>query len=344
MRTALITTTINVPTVLQLYRKLDPSVKFYVAADEKTPDEAYQFCADIPDCEIYSPDRQKELGYECSELLGWGTVRRRNIMLLEALKQNADIVVTIDTDNFPMQSQFFSDIQELLTGAFTGVEITSESGWVDPGWLIHPPVAHRGMPVRLPQFHTAPISAGRIGVVSCTVLGSCDLAAVDRLAATLVEGQPKRHLASELARSGTLVNPDAHHTVFNTQATAFIGKIAPAIFCAPGIGRHDDICASIIMQRIMCNFELHVHMGRPIVWHEHQDRSEKVIVRNVEEELWGHNNFSAFVDAVFDVDLGYRSTLDALAHLWTELAYGKFVPEQTSEAALAFIRDAKKIL
>src|ERR1700721_1523424 len=105
-KVALITTTIFVPEVLQLYRAIGTNyfsipanlTKFFVAADEKTPLEAYQFCADISDCEIYSPDRQKELGYECSPLLGWNCVQRRNIALLEALRWGADIIKTIDAD------------------------------------------------------------------------------------------------------------------------------------------------------------------------------------------------------------------------------------------------------
>ena len=40
MKTALITTTVNIPTVLALYRKLGPDVSFFVAADEKTPEIA----------------------------------------------------------------------------------------------------------------------------------------------------------------------------------------------------------------------------------------------------------------------------------------------------------------
>src|ERR1700684_3197168 len=100
MKTALITTTINVPHVLALYRKLGPDVRFFIAGDHKTPDKAYQFVAELGDCYCILPDAQED--WKCSALIGWNTVQRRNIALLEAVKWGADLIITIDDDNIPL--------------------------------------------------------------------------------------------------------------------------------------------------------------------------------------------------------------------------------------------------
>ena len=96
MKTALITTTINVPRVLELYRKLDPDVRFFVAGDMKTPhDETTELCDWIGNCDFISQLRQTRKNYEHSELIGWNTDSRRNIALLEALKWGADLIVSM---------------------------------------------------------------------------------------------------------------------------------------------------------------------------------------------------------------------------------------------------------
>ena len=51
MNTALVTTTINVPKVLSLYRRLDRDVRFFVAGDLKTPAETIEFCHELGKCQ-----------------------------------------------------------------------------------------------------------------------------------------------------------------------------------------------------------------------------------------------------------------------------------------------------
>ena len=47
---------------------------------------------------------QEENFKEFSDLLGWNTIRRRNIGYLEALKNNYDIIASIDDDNIPLEN------------------------------------------------------------------------------------------------------------------------------------------------------------------------------------------------------------------------------------------------
>jgi len=59
-----------------------------------------------------TPDEQCK--YKCSELLGWNTITRRNIALLEALRWGADVIITVDDDNIPLSSTYFHDFANLF--------------------------------------------------------------------------------------------------------------------------------------------------------------------------------------------------------------------------------------
>lgn len=338
MKTALITTTINVPNVLALYRRFDPSgaVKFFVAGDQKTVPGVQAFCDAIGECAYIPPAAQRK--YACSELIGWGCVQRRNIALLEAVKWGADIIISVDTDNYPLDPNFFSTVETLIKWPFTGLSLQGENGWVDPGWLIEPPISHRGMPHRLDRISCAPIIECNVGVVACTVIGSCDLAAADRIASDRSK-QPRRYTASSLS-AGVVVNPAKNWTVFNTQAVAFTRDLAPAIAAWSGVGRFDDICGSLLAQRIMRDRGLHVYMGAPVVWHEHE-RSDAELIRNIKGEVWGMENIERLVAWFDELDfISCANTVaDAVHCVYTEMKRLDWAPQLVSEWGLAFLSD-----
>ena len=355
MRTALITTTINIPKVLALYRKLGPDVRFFVAGDHKTPKEAYDFCGEDLNIDFQSPNQQMQLGYKCSELIGWNTVRRRNIALLEALKWGADIIVTVDDDNIPLDQLYFqymtrrflqfvydTDAEHYLREEvvlFSGLKATSLSKWLDAGQLMLPRTPHRGFPYAkkaTPGYE--PIVDAKIGVAAGLCLGDPDIDAVTRIA-----NAPIVHNVSELARAGVVTDPRETWTVFNTQNTAFIRELAPAMFCAPGLGRFDDIVASLITQRVMRSRGLHVHFGQPLVW---QQRNSHNLIRDLEDEVWGMKNLTMVADLLDVMQLGDSSVLEMTRKIYETLLTGAttVVPPEACRAALAFLDDAEKVL
>lgn len=343
MKTALITTTINVPTVLALYRKLGPDVAFFVAADEKTPLEAYEFCATIPNCEIYSPDRQRDLGYACSELLGWNCVERRNIALLEAVKWGADVVVTIDDDNVPTNPDYFWQAtgvdKKALTWTrlpFNGIKASSPTGWFDPGALLVPQTKHRGFPISIesePVFE--PVIDAKVGVAQGLCLGDPDIDAVTRIATA-----PIIHSVSELGRAGIVVDPSCW-TVFNTQNTAFIRELAPAMFQMPGVGRYSDIYASLITQRVMRERGLHVHFGQPFIW---QQRNQHDLIRDLRQEIDGMANVGSLAGWLNGYEFEGESPLMLARIIHENLRDLSWWPRIASEAALAFLDDMESVL
>jgi hypothetical protein len=336
MKTALILTTINVPTVLALYRRLDPSVRFFVACDEKTPKAAYDFCASIPDCEVYSPERQKVLGWECSPLIGWETIARRNIALLEALKWGADLIVSIDDDNIAMDWRYFDDFVGLFehnepfrkrngllvpmaTGSHPGVPVAfsglkvSGIGWFDPGQLQFPlsgaPVCQRGFPQQLPScLSFEPVVDARIGVAQGAVLGDPDTSAVDR-----ISRHPAVHQVSEVLRAGVVSDPRATWAPLNAQNIAFLRELAPCFLMVPQWQRYDDIWAGLIAQRIMREQGLVVYYGRPFVF---QQRNAHNLVKDLKAEIFGMQHTLEFANWLNILTFSNSSVLEMVKVLW----------------------------
>ena len=360
MQTALITTTINVPKVLALYRKLGPDVKFFVAGDYKTPLEAYEFCADIPDCEIYSPDRQKELDYKCSALIGWDCIQRRNIALLEAIKWGADVIYTWDDDNV-LLGEFSAKLYALwqvdvpsttpryywgqrsgnadVIGApyFSGLKASAPSGWFDPGCLLSPQTKHRGFPISIkPEFSFESVTDAKIGVAAGLCLGDPDIDAVTRIATA-----PIIHSVSQLGEAGVVTDPRETKTVFNSQNTSFIRQLAPAMFMMPFCGRYDDIYASLICQRIMREHGLHVHFGKPYVW---QQRNQHNLLNDLRIEIDGMERIERFADFLDACIMPSLSDTENLRWIYRSLGEPGMLPPEASVAALAFLDDIEPLL
>ncbi len=366
MNTALITTTINVPTVLELYRQHGPDVAFFVAGDVKTPhadvealgkqlntgarwyqhekmpiDSFSKFRIDT--FHYYDVERQKSLGYKCSELIGWSNIQRRNIALLEAIKWGAEIIVSIDDDNIVMGDggiggPYFWWFARLLGSfPFNGIKVSSPTGWWDVGQLLDPVAPHRGFPISVDatKWSASHVTDAKVGLAAGICLGDPDVSAVTRLAVG-----PIAHRVSELLRSGIVVDPNTR-TVFNSQNTAFIRELVPAFFMLPGVGRYDDIYASLIMQRVMRERNLHVHFGKPFVW---QQRNQHNLVKDLRGELDGMESIERFARWLDGRHLLGGSVLDDVRQIWMQDPMRDVMPEPTIAAALAFLDDLEPLL
>lgn len=344
MRTALITTTINVPTVLELYRQHGPDVAFFVAGDQKSPhDDVRAFLAakcatgfesqkQAVGAHYVHPDEQKR--WKSSELFGWNTIQRRVFALLAAIEWGADVIVSIDTDDFPTSPSHFVNIEDAFKWPYSGLELRTNSGWVDPGSLIEPPMSHRGIPHRLDRFYVHPAIERKVGVVASTVLGSCDISAFDRMT-----GLIKRHSASELAGSGAIVDPSKSWTLFNSEAIAFRRELAPAVMVLPFVGRADDLFASMIAQRLMRETGHVVRLGSPAVWHEREDRN---ILPDLKNEVFCQEHIEHFAACLDALVLQEGSAIERLRWIWNCMP--KWMPDRTVEAALAWLDDCEAVL
>lgn len=336
MKICLITTTIQTPAVLELYQQYAPGMHMIVAGDRKTPQAAMDWCHEH-DVTYLSPGVQSSFGYKCSDLIGWDTISRRNIALLEAVKFGADVIYSCDDDNIALDSSHFAHIDHALGRPFSGIKVSSPTGWFDVGTLLDPISPHRGFPHGVQSRTVVDHAVGcRVGVAAGMCLGDPDIGAATRLAL-----HPEVHRVSQLLESGIVVDPKTW-TVFNSQNTSFIRELAPAFFMLPGVGRMDDIYASLIMQRLMLHRELHVHFGRPYCW---QSRNPHNLVKDLRLEIDGMEGVEQLADVLEDVGfMSHYSNLECVRSLWNQLEQAKFFPAQTVEAALAFLDDLEGVL
>lgn len=338
-KVALVTTTINIPTVLRLYRAYGPEVAFFVAGDLKTLDlnALMPELFDSPALGSYfylSAERQKASHWKCSELLGWNTIARRNIATLEALKWSADIIVMVDDDNIPMNEFYFADHVKALTGLHSGIRVTSQDGWFDVGQFLDPIVPHRGFPHDQSAAWAAfSVVDASVGVNAGICMGDPDISAYFRMA-----NHPLVHRKSELLDNGVMVDPNTSWTVFNSQNTSFIRELAPAMFMMPGVGRYDDIYASLICQRVMRERGLHVKFGRPFIW---QERNQHDLIKDLRAEIDGMENIVRFAEQLDSIHFGKLSVIEMVRAIY---AGDNILPTKAVQAAHAFLDDCEKVM
>lgn len=335
MKIALCTTTIHIPHALKLLRKCSPDVRFFVTGDMKTPTpETYQFLIDVDNCRAFVPEEQME--WKCSELIGWNTLARRNIAFLEALKWGAEVIVAWDDDNIPVHASYFSWFEMAVDGPFYGLKVSSSKNWFDPGHLLLPQTPHRGYPAHIKRnMEVGHIENAKVGVAAGLVLGDPDIDAVTRIATS-----PDIQSVSEIGRAGVVVDLN-NWTVFNSQNTAVIRELIPAWFMMPNVGRHDDIYASLIVQCVARERNLHVHFGQPFTY---QQRNEHDLLVDLKTEISGMENTIKLADLLDSIILKGRSVIEDTRTIYQTLLHCSFIPEASARAGLAWLEDCESVL
>lgn len=344
MKIVLVTTTINVPRVLALYAKYGPDVQMIVIGDRKSPDsKIVEFLEqNCPNHLYLGIDAQK--GFKVDKLLGENTIGRRNVGYVLALEAKADVIVTVDDDNAPLSTDYF---RQMVLGPatsslalFDGLEASASSRWFDVGQFYAPVAPHRGFPyTRKCPAVLMPVTDARIGVVAGCCLGDPDIDAATRI----VNG-PTVHRVSEVLQDGIVVASDTW-TVFNSQNTAFLRELTPAMFLAPGVGRHDDIFASLICQRIMRECGLQVFHGKPFVW---QQRNEHNLLGDLDNEIYGMKTIERLAKYLDTITFRTNTVIEQVRELWQGFdslpnSY-EIMPKHAVATALAFLEDCEKTL
>jgi hypothetical protein len=335
MKIALCSTSIHIPHTLHLLRKCSDSVKFFVAGDLKSPHmDIIANQAGLGEYDYLLPGAQEK--WKCSAAIGWNCIQRRNIAFLEALAWGADIIVSWDTDNIPVAPDYFNQFAWGIQHNFYGVQVTGADGWFDPGSLLVPRTRARGFPHAHPRMLTADsIVNAKVGVVAGLVIGDPDVDATTRM-----ELHPDIQSVSELAKAGVVVSLN-NWTIFNSQNTSLTCGLIPAFFLMPGVGRHDDLYASLIVQRVARERGYHVHFGQPLAY---QQRHSHDLLKDLRAEIDGMGNtvkLAAFLDAV--ILPGYSAVADTRI-IYEALLCSDLVPNNAARAALLWLEDVETVL
>lgn len=335
MKLSLVLTTINVPKVLALYRKCDPDVNFIVACDRKTPKGAYEFVLSLNNTSVCMPESGHK--WKCSEAIGFDCLQRRNVGFLEALAAGADLIVTIDDDNAPLDKNYFRHYRKAFDGTFDGIKVSGKDGWFDPGQFLVPPVVQRGFPIQVkhrPKFE--PTTDVKVGVASGLILGDSDMDAYTRIGKAPTVGN-----VAMLAQIGCVVDSGTY-TIFNSQNSAVLREFVPAYFMMPGIGRYDDVYASLIVQRVMRERGYHVHLGQPLVL---QERNEHDLIVDLRAEVEGMAHVKAMAALLDSIVIPHGwSVIDDTRRIYETLLHCEFLPRASVEAGLLWLEDVETVL
>lgn len=337
--TCLITTTIYTPTVLRQYRASDPDVLMIIAGDLKTPhDEVRALCRELGNACYLDPQEQERLGYACSDVLGWRTIQRRNIALLEAIRAGADVVLSVDDDNAPRFPTYFADLRAAFD-APQGYSVTGRGGWFNLGDLADTPYFYRGFPFSRrdmagvgTDLEPVRMDRLRVGVVNGLIYGDPDINAIDRYGET---PRVRRYLVPD----GLYLDPREAWSPINSQNTAYTREMAPLAFVLPGVGRYDDIWASYMALRVMEATEYHVLFGEPSVV---QERNPHNWIMDLEKEIGGMKHTEAFCKGLKETAVSPdASVLDNLAAVARDAL---LLPTQARRFMDAWLDDVARIL
>jgi hypothetical protein len=340
VKIALVTTTIHVPKVLGLYRELAADVPFFIAGDRRTPHaEVTALARELGNAVYYSDVDQEKLGYRCSELIGWNRVMRRNIALLEAIRSGADVIVSVDDDNVPVDRGYFERFAAILGNPYDGPMATSPNGWFDAGRFLDPPVHHRGFPYDRRgegvDYVMTDTRGARVGVAAGLWLGDPDVDAMERIV-----NRPRVRRVSDVIRRGLCLEPGTW-TPINSQNTAWLRELAPLFMVWSGVGRYDDIWASYFAQRIFRELGYAIHFGPPLV---RQNRHPHDLWRDLREELFGMEKTPAFCRALDGARLGDGPILERMQRLYAHLRqHAGFLPDRVFSLGEAWCADVARV-
>ena len=296
MHTTIVTTTINVPVLLRAYaenarRWGHEGLDFIVIGDRKTPPETAAFCKTVPryPCVYLDLEAQQAALERLPRLwshLPCDSIQRRNIGMLLAYERGADVIITIDDDNFVMDHDFVG-LHRLAGSAPEVPAYGSSTGWLnvcsfleaDHGVSFY----HRGFPsserwMEERQFVSCSRAARKVAVNAGLWIDNPDIDAVTRMERqVVVRGLKSSHPETFTLHPGTW-------SPFNSQNTALIREAVPAYFLSPYIGRYDDIWASYIVTRIAQHLGHAIGFGLPLV---RQDRNPHDLWKDIDAERNG---------------------------------------------------------
>lgn len=333
MKIASVLTTIQIPEAIKLYRACSSEVKLFVVGDLKTPEyETRALCEQVSAVYLSPTDQEK---WKCSEAISWNCIQRRNAGFLEALKWGADIIHSYDDDNIPLERDYYDRFEMVMDQPFAGVEVVGKNGWVDPGAFLRPQAKHRGYPMQVP--HSAEyrgVTGAKIGAVAGACLANPDIDATTRIVSA-----PDVQQVSLLLDAGCVVS-NKSWTVFNSQNSAVLREFVPAWFMWPFAGRHDDIFASLLVQRVMRERTCQLHLGQPYVF---QNRNEHDLVKDLRAEVDGYANVVKLAEILDHIFLPGKSVIDDCRRIWETLGHVDWVAGRTVEAAKLFLDDCEQL-
>jgi glycosyltransferase involved in cell wall biosynthesis len=313
MKTCILTTTINVPTLLRDYALNardhgHDEVEFIVIGDRKTPAGADACCVQAEresGCHLTYFDVARQEDFlsrfpKLNRLIPWNSVQRRNVGLIYALEQGNDNVIVIDDDNYLIPGSDFIGEHIIGLGVHASQKIVStDTGWFNCVGMMQTnfgKVYPRGFALgkRWQEENWKFSDEIRRPVVNAGLwTGDPDIDALTRIYFPVETRLPLSHDYLTLAKNCWCP--------INTQNTAFHREAAAVSFAIVmgyeldglKIARYCDIWMSWLLRAVMDHFGDAARYGKPVV---HQNRNQHNLFRDLREELPGMEINEALIE------------------------------------------------
>lgn len=338
MKYAVVFTTINIPEsvldgLLVNLREFGHlgDTEVIVIGDCKTPKEVRQCCEQHDSLQVVymdSRDQEKWLMGDLMQvgaIIPWNSDNRRNVGYLMAAARGAEVIISIDDDNWPLLGEDFIGGHSIVGQQARLPSVRSMNGWVN---FCRPlcdcaschPLFPRGFPYskRLDstfRMKMGPISETRVMVNEGLWVGDPDVDATTRL------NQPQP--IDDPFRSRFILAKDMKAPV-NSQNTAFHRDVLPCFYFIPmgfrhnglTVDRYGDIWMGYFAQKVIASVGGSVCFGQPIVRHE---RNPHDLFLDLAQELGGMMLTEALVEHLEDIELSGKSYGDDYVELGTLL-------------------------
>lgn len=327
MKTTIVTTTIHIPTFLTAYEKNiqrygHENVDFIVIGDKKTPPEARAFCETISNCQyigLMGQDRYLQRYPQLLAHIPHNSFERRDIGLLMAYEHGADVIITIDDDNLATGHDAVG-FHQIVGTTICIPTFTSTSGWFNVCEMLKEEndveFYHRGYSPKHrwekdTDAYVTRMDGDEVVVVNAGLwLNNPDTDAITRLERKLNVTGFADGVPTSIALAPGTWSP------FNCQNTALARQVIPAYFMSPIAGRHSDIFASYVVNRITERLGDVITFGLPLANHE---RSAHNLWHDVELEREGMQRTDEFCDALRAVKLTGYSYHDCFGEIAEQL-------------------------
>jgi hypothetical protein len=109
----------------------------------------------------------------------------------------------------------------------------------------------------------------------------------------------------------------------------------------PGVGRHDDIYASLIVQRVARERGYAVHFGPPFTY---QQRNAHDLVTDLRAEVDGMENVEKLADFLDHLELPGVSVIGDTRTIYRALEHVPWIPDDAIWAAYKWLEDCEEVL
>jgi len=251
-----------------------------------------------------------------AKAIPYNSDNRRNIGYLKAATLGADVIVSLDDDNFPLESEDLVGCHSTVnTYQRNLASLRSTNGWVNPCFLLSAYPSQlfmRGFPLskRSGKTFFYGKTSGTVALNMGLWLGVPDLYAM-----TLLDFPN----AYSHGLSTQVMIPKETMLPIDTQNTSFSAKMLPCYYFLKmgiGISRFDDIWQGYFAKKCIDAVGEAVTVGHPLVFHK---KHEHNLPREIREEFAGMEVNERLIEVLEKIKLTSTSYADAYLELTDSL-------------------------